>query len=330
MFSRVALRALINVTRPLRATPKTGTLRSHSGIFDPPAWKTATQPRRAFDADYAGGRHFSSGNPVPGQRLTHTMDGVPLKAEYVVGRQAVGAGDVPLSPERQLDLARRLGVDVRAVTAKEIGKDSGQYVVKPGTAGSNRSILYRSDLSDPAKQRVIAHEKGHVLDTFDAIPRQGVPIAGLKKELAVVYNDLNNPHLHGKHIWKTAKPVTPETFGYTGAMAEREYMAEAIRAYMRDPNYLKTVAPKTAKAIRDHVNTNPRIASVIQFNSLAPLVAAGGVGATVLAGRSRTADAAVSADAVRRDAQPVAVRTYTRTYTTGPKAGSTETVVRKL
>jgi hypothetical protein len=31
-------------------------------------------------------------------------------------------------------------------------------------------------------------------------------------------------------------------------------MAEAIRAYMADPNYLKTVAPKTAAAIRAAVN----------------------------------------------------------------------------
>jgi hypothetical protein len=46
-------------------------------------------------------------------------------------------------------------------------------------------------------------------------------------------------------------------------------MADAIRAYMADPNYLKTVAPKTAARIREFVNENPRLSKIIQFNSLA-------------------------------------------------------------
>ena len=37
---------------------------------------------------------------------------------------------------------------------------------------------------------------------------------------------------------------------------------------MADPNYLKTVAPKTAAAIRQAVNPNPRSSQTIQFNSL--------------------------------------------------------------
>ena len=44
-------------------------------------------------------------------------------------------------------------------------------------------------------------------------------------------------------------------------------MAEAIRAYMTDPNYLKSVAPETAKRIREAVNANPRLNSVIQLNA---------------------------------------------------------------
>jgi len=47
----------------------------------------------------------------------------------------------------------------------------------------------------------------------------------------------------------------------------REYMAEAIRAYMVDPNYIKTVAPQTAARIRQYVNSEPRLNHVIQFNS---------------------------------------------------------------
>ena len=45
-------------------------------------------------------------------------------------------------------------------------------------------------------------------------------------------------------------------------------MAEALRAYMTDPNYIKTVAPKTAMRIRDAVNNNKQLRDIIQFNSV--------------------------------------------------------------
>jgi hypothetical protein len=43
-------------------------------------------------------------------------------------------------------------------------------------------------------------------------------------------------------------------------------MAEAIRAYLENPNYLKTVAPKTAAKIRAAVNANPSVNKIIHFN----------------------------------------------------------------
>jgi hypothetical protein len=70
---------------------------------------------------------------------------------------------------------------------------------------------------------------------------------------------------------------TPEDAGYRGKDVSREYVAEALRAYTADPNYLKTVAPKTAATIRKFVNNNPRLNKVIQFNSVAVPV---GIGAT--------------------------------------------------
>ncbi|HZN27897.1 MAG TPA: hypothetical protein VFB88_00930 [Xanthobacteraceae bacterium] len=50
-------------------------------------------------------------------------------------------------------------------------------------------------------------------------------------------------------------------------------MVEAIRAYMADPNYLKTIAPKTAAAIREAVNSHPALGKIIQFNAMAGPVA---------------------------------------------------------
>lgn len=88
-------------------------------------------------------------------------------------------------------------------------------------------------------------------------------------ELRAVYNSLNNPNrtLDKSDAAAWSKPFRPESLRYEGADVPRELMAEAIRAYMTDPNYLKTVAPKTAAAIRKAVNTDPRLSPTIQFNT---------------------------------------------------------------
>jgi hypothetical protein len=52
-----------------------------------------------------------------------------------------------------------------------------------------------------------------------------------------------------------------------GEDVRAEYLAEAIRAYLANPNYLKTVAPMTAASIRATVNENPRLRGIIQFDS---------------------------------------------------------------
>jgi hypothetical protein len=73
------------------------------------------------------------------------------------------------------------------------------------------------------------------------------------------------------------KPFTPQVLGYKGEEISREYMVEAIRAYMADPNYLKTVAPKTAAAIRAAVNAHPALSKIVQFNTIAGLAAMNGI-----------------------------------------------------
>ncbi len=61
----------------------------------------------------------------------------------------------------------------------------------------------------------------------------------------------------------------PEYFSYSGDdVVNVELVAEGLRAYMTDPNYFKTVAPKTAVKIRKAVNESPLLKKVIQFNSL--------------------------------------------------------------
>lgn len=117
----------------------------------------------------------------------------------------------------------------------------------------------------------MAHETAHAIDynTFG----QKIPTDGLQKELAQLYSDLNS----SMRVAPGKIGATPQINGYRGDDVSREYMAEAIRAYMRDPNYIKTVAPKTAARIREYVNTNPNLNRVIQFNSAGGGLLGGGL-----------------------------------------------------
>ncbi|HEX5278674.1 MAG TPA: hypothetical protein VFW28_01220 [Micropepsaceae bacterium] len=105
-----------------------------------------------------------------------------------------------------------------------------------------------------------------------------IDTSGLSAELRSNYNTLNNPNRLRTDPSQPAnwgKPVTPQNFGYKGDEVPREQMTEAIRAYLTNPNYLKTMAPKTAARIRAAVNANPQLSKIIQFNSIAAVPAVG-------------------------------------------------------
>lgn len=105
---------------------------------------------------------------------------------------------------------------------------------------------------------VYGHEIGHAIDQMVG----EIPITGVEKEARDVFHTLNT----GKE--NSAAIMGPEQFRYDAENVPRELMAESIRAYMENPNYLKTVAPNVAKRIREHVNGNPDINKNIQFNAL--------------------------------------------------------------
>jgi hypothetical protein len=114
---------------------------------------------------------------------------------------------------------------------------------------------------------------GHMVDSL----ADRIPVEGIRKELNTVYNDLNNPALAQARAlnpdvdpWSRSplRNYGPKAQGYIGEASDRELIAEAIRAYFADPNYLKSVAPATAARIRAHVNSNPRLSPNVQFNSV--------------------------------------------------------------
>ena len=221
-----------------------------------PAYNPPIKPQCPFAADYPGGA------PTDGTgRLTTDIDGRPLGAQYVAGRRVVGQPDEALTPAAVDAIATTAtGESPQAVAPREISGDAGQLIrtVDPNTGATEWNIAVNRTLSDPMKDRVLAHETGHLIDELSG----QIPTDGLKTELTQVYNTLNT----GRE--RTRNLTGPQHLGYRGGAADRELMAEAIRGYMTDPNYLKTVAPRTAATIRAYVNANPRLAPLIQFNAI--------------------------------------------------------------
>ena len=196
--------------------------------------------------------------------LTHTPEGVLLTAENVAGRREVSSTDT--FPDRGVDpaaiesIAKNIrGADVLGVAQKTLGRDViGAYDPVTG------NIRYSQSLTPGQQDVVIPHEVAHLIDhVAGTIPTKGL----VNKELTALYDALNNPQVKtpSQPFWR------PQNDRYTGENVHRELMAEAIRAYMQDPNYLKTAAPDTAKVIRDAVNSNPRLNRWIQFNTAAGL-----------------------------------------------------------
>ncbi len=236
-----------------------------AGMYNPPS-KVA----RPFESDYPP-ENWPNGPPIDEQgTLTQTIDGQPITARYVVGRRMVGGEDAPLLPEEYAAVTTgSIGSVHKALEARALPRGSvGVYRRVAGPDGPERSIGVLNSLSPQSASMVASHEMGHMIDDLSGI----IPTDGLSNELRPLYNSLNNGNRnHNLTDARQNSPmVTPKVFGYSADEGSREYMAEAIRAYMADPNYIKTVAPQTAERIRQYVNSEPRLNHVIQFNSGGP------------------------------------------------------------
>lgn len=238
-------------------------------IFDPKP--TAQRP---FNADYPQGAAGPDGS-----RLAFDIDGRPLAAQYVAGRRVGGGVDEAMPRVDSFRLADLLGIRRGAVprSSPDLKGDAGRYV-----GGPERRLFVDNSLPPDQAARVFEHELGHGIDdlAMGVVGPGGsrIPTSGLSKELGRVYEDLNTAGW-----FKPGRGMTPKGQGYAANQTDAELMAEAVRAYMRDPNYIKTVAPKTAARIREYVNANPNLNKTIQFNSLAPAAGAGLLGAGLFA-----------------------------------------------
>jgi len=247
----------------LRNAPETLASRS-ARIYNPPA-----KPPRPFEADYpAGAKADDAGN------LTHDIDGNPLEVGgRIVGRRVAGGADEAL-PAAELDAiaTATTGSPAAVLPQSALGRDVGRARFD---RRSNKplDIALSNTLTPEDLSKVYGHEIGHVIDQLAG----EIPTKGLSHELKAVYNTLNNPNRSrdGADAAAFGKPFTPAAGGYKGDDVPREWVAEAIRAYMEDPNYLKAVAPDVAAAIRKAVYANPNSRTIIQFNSIGGTVASG-------------------------------------------------------
>ena len=234
-----------------RAVP----LASRSGsMYNPPS-----RPQRPFEKDYPHGA------PADGAgRLTHDIDGRPLQVGgRVVGRTVAGGADEALSPT-EFDAIATASVGAPAKVASLSGRDLGRVAVNPYSR-LPESVALSNKLTPSQLPKVYGHEIGHVIDQMAG----EIPTNRLSGELKKIYDTLNNPNRtrDGAEAADWGKPMTPQGFGYKDADVPREYMAEAIRAYMANPNYIKKEAPETAAAIRAAVNAHPELSRIIQFNT---------------------------------------------------------------
>lgn len=222
-----------------------------ANLYNPPV-----VPARHFEADYPTGALSNDAG-----RLSTDIEGRPLVAEFVAGRRVAGGSDeaIPAAKFGALSEAT-IGQTPLAVEKSAIRGDAGRMGVDR-RSGNPVDIAFAKGLKPAQQERVVGHELGHAID----ILADRVPTQGLRQELGAIYNDLNNPQSHGPK-W------TPKNNGYQKPdEVERELMAEAVRAYMADPNYIKTTAPETAARIRQYVNGNDKLKQVIQFNAIGGL-----------------------------------------------------------
>ena len=220
-----------------------------SGLYNPP-----DKPPRPFEADYPAGGIADE----PG-RLQFDIEGRPLLGAHISGRRMVRGGDEAISPAQYDAISEgSIGSQPAGVPAGALPRGSvGSYREIRGPDGPERTVKFLKTLDAAAAEKVVGHELGHMVDELSG----QIPVEGLNVELRQLYNTLNSGQERTRNL------TGPQHVGYSEADVPRELMAEAIRAYMVNPNYIKTVAPKTAARIREYANNNPRINRTIQFNS---------------------------------------------------------------
>jgi hypothetical protein len=233
------------------------------------------KPPRPFSADYLQ----EPATDATG-RLKFDIEGRPLVAPRIVGRGNLGGADEALTPaEFDAVGTAATGRRPQGVSPDDAGGAAPAGWLSGGYDSQGQKILrifVDRGLSPDQKAMVVAHETGHAIDHLAGAPTaefwNQIPQTGLRRELNRVFSAGST----GED--RTRDLLLPRHFGYSASEVPAELMAEGIRAYMTNPNYLKTVAPGVGAAIRAAVNSHPVLSRIIQFNGIPALAATGAAG----------------------------------------------------
>jgi hypothetical protein len=222
------------------------------GVFNPPE-----KPPRPFSADYPGGRAQAYKDI-----LLTDIEGRPLTAEFVAGRRLLRAPDEALTSADLESAMNRLGIIfVRKPRTRFNPGVYGKYWRYTKEGVPQHQIRISQALSIPDQNIAMAHEFSHAIDVFAGDLSKRLTLDEITP-LRLIYGTVRS------ETPGTAFLHQPERYGYPADQVNAELLAEGIRAYMANPNYFKSVAPKTAAKIRAAINESPALKRVIQFNSL--------------------------------------------------------------
>lgn len=226
-----------------------------------------TMRRRPFRLDYP------KDPPTDAQgRILFDMEGRPLTARIVVGRNELGKSDRALTSTEMVQIIQNdLGLDLRSAPKDYFAPGTiGQLSIDPED-GRIAEIGVWNELPADQEGVTIAHELGHA---FDLMAKE-LSMRGINDELMRLYSAHSTGRIGPPYL-------LPENRGYAPQKASRERAAEAFRIYATGPNTMKSMAPKAAAAIREF-NTLPFFSKVIQFNGVPFGVPAGAAAATAAA-----------------------------------------------
>jgi hypothetical protein len=221
-------------------------------LYDPPRTR-----QRPFAEDYGDAPRTDAQG-----RLLRDIEGRPLRAEFVAGRRFSGKPDEPLSPDDIKGAMEKLDIRFVELGPKAFPRNlGGLYLGATSRAGPGGDILINTRYNQADRDLAAAHEFGHAIDHFSGRLSQRLTQIEMA-ELRSVYGTLR---AGPKELTSNSQP---ENFGYPNRKINSELLTEGLRAYMTNPNYFKTVAPRTAAKIRAAINDSPYLKHVIQFNSL--------------------------------------------------------------
>ena len=173
-----------------------------SSLYNPPA-----KQERLFSEDYRDGAPADQSG-----KLTHSIDGDPLTADWIAGRNMVGQDSRPVGYDGFVDIGTHLTRDgVSKVAPSSIRGRSGTAVFD-GVDGAPLRVTLCNKLDETGTGRVLGHEVGHVIDQLAG----EIPVSGHAEALASLYNTLNTRRE------RTTKLMGPKHLGYKSEEAPRE------------------------------------------------------------------------------------------------------------